>query len=214
MRILTEKLRSSEHMARLMTDRWGEVAYATLGLSGPALMIEFPSDWHETRAGWVRIGLGFGKIAFSFPWPWVVPDDYQCSGPRYGFSFFDDVLFFHWGKDHGTRDDPSKAFDMPWSWKHRLHEILSKPEAYPYRYKLKSGEVQDRIATVNVERRTWTRFWLPYKKVSTSINVDFDDEVGERTGSWKGGTLGCGYEMLEGETALQCLRRMEQERKF
>jgi hypothetical protein len=50
--------------------------------------------------------------------------------------------------------------------------------------------------------------------VRTSIEVGFDDEVGERTGSWKGGTIGCGYDMLPDESAVQCLRRMERERKF
>jgi hypothetical protein len=39
-------------------------------------------------------------------------------------------------------------------------------------------------------------------------------EVGERTGSYKGGTLGCSHKMLKGETPLQTLRRMEKERKF
>jgi hypothetical protein len=40
------------------------------------------------------------------------------------------------------------------------------------------------------------------------------DEVGEEAGSWKGGVLGCGYTLLPNETPLQCLRRMEKERKF
>jgi hypothetical protein len=44
--------------------------------------------------------------------------------------------------------------------------------------------------------------------------IEFNDEVGERTGSWKGGTLGCGYNLLPNETPLECLRRMEKERKF
>ncbi len=33
-------------------------------------------------------------------------------------------------------------------------------------------------------------------------------------GSWKGGVLGCGYEMKPGETPKQTLRRMERERVF
>lgn len=46
------------------------------------------------------------------------------------------------------------------------------------------------------------------------IDVDFDGEVGERTGSWKGGTVGCSYESRPGETPVQTLRRMERERRF
>lgn len=42
----------------------------------------------------------------------------------------------------------------------------------------------------------------------------YTGEVGERAGDWKGGTLGCSYEMLPRETPEQTLRRMEKERKF
>lgn len=79
---------------------------------------------------------------------------------------------------------------------------------------LRSGDVQHRTATIKAEQRTWTRWWLPFKRVSRSIDVEFNAEVGERTGSWKGGCLGCGYEMKPGETPLQALRRMEKERAF
>lgn len=87
----------------------------------------------------------------------------------------------------------------------------------PYTYTLKNGTVQNRKASVHIERRTYRRKWhwlLRKRMVNTSISVDFDDEVGEETGSWKGGTVGCGYNLLPGETALECLRRMEKERIF
>lgn len=87
---------------------------------------------------------------------------------------------------------------------------------FDYRYALKSGESQERVATItNITRMTWKmRGWPWKKKVNTSIDVTFNDEVGERTGSWKGGTIGCSYEMLPNETPEQTLRRMEKERKF
>lgn len=91
---------------------------------------------------------------------------------------------------------------------------------FPYTYVLRSGEVQHRTATVTVERMTWCwrlfwrlGVWFP-KRVRTSIWVKFSDEVGERTGSWKGGTVGCGYDIRPGETPEQALRRMEADRKF
>lgn len=93
----------------------------------------------------------------------------------------------------------------------------SVSEKYPYTYRLKNGEIQNRIATVHVTRMTWKMRWWPllhFKKVSTSINISFDGEVGEKTGSWKGGCTGCGYEMIGSETPLETLRRMESERKF
>lgn len=212
LRLLIEK-KHKGYLLRLMSRR-GEVAYIKTGLSGLQAEIEFPSDWHEPTEGWVRLGFGLFKFAFSFPWPWVVPDDYQCSGPTFGFSFFDDLLFIRWGKSHGRRDDPSVAIRMPWSWRHRKHEILTEPETHPYTYTLRSGEVQQRTATIKVETRLWTRPWLPRKRVSRYIDVHFNDEVGERSGSWKGGTIGCSHEMLPGESALDTLRRMELEEKF
>lgn len=90
-------------------------------------------------------------------------------------------------------------------------------ESYSYTYRLKKGEIQHVKATVYVDRMTWRMRWwplLPFQKSRTCINVTFNSEIGERTGSWKGGVLGCGYEMLVGETPLECLRRMETERKF
>jgi hypothetical protein len=46
------------------------------------------------------------------------------------------------------------------------------------------------------------------------IDIEFNDEVGERSGSWKGGTIGCSYAMLPTDTIESCLRRMEKEREM
>lgn len=194
--------------------RDGEIAYATLGIHGLQAEIEFPSDWHEQRRAWVRLGLGIGKIAFSFPWSKVVPDHCQCSGPTYGFHFYEDLFWIKYGKSKGTRDDPRISIYMPWHWRHCEHKILTEHETHPYVYTLRSGKVQNRQATIKVETRRWQRWWLPFRRVSRTIDVRFDDEVGERTGSWKGGCIGCSYEMLPNESPLDTLRRMERERKF
>lgn len=200
-------------LARVFS-RDGEIAYAVLGLRGLQAEVEFPSDWHEHRRAWVRLGFGLFRIAASVPWSTVVEDHHQCSGPMYGFNFFGDGLHVHWGKSKGTRDDPFTIIKMPWAWRHREHKVLTEPQAYSYTYVLRSGEVQQRTATVQVETRLWTRPWLPRKRLSRSIDVSFDREVGERSGSWKGGVLGCGYEMRAHETAIRTLRRMERDRKF
>lgn len=191
-----------------------EVVYIVLGVSGVQAEIEFPSDWHETRAAWVRLGFGLCKVAFSFPYSKAVPDEYQCSGPTYGFNFFADNLHLHWGKCKGKRGDPIKLIQMPWGWRFINHKILSDPETYTYRYTLKSGEVQKRNATIFAEERSWWRPWFPFYKRVKSIDVQFDGEVGEKSGSWKGGVIGCGYEMEEGELPFQTLCRMEFERKM
>ena len=126
-----------------------------------------------------------------------------------------------------------KAWDWPWD----LHTLAyekqmpdgswvdvfdwdAKPhkEVYPYTYVLASGEVQKRTAAVSMRRhvicrRAFKSLGWP-KWIKESIDIDFDGEVGERTGSWKGGVMGCGYDLQPGETMEQCLRRMEKERKF
>lgn len=199
----------------LRSNNYMELAWATLGIHGLQAQIEFPSDWHEEKRGWVRLGFGFGSLNVSFPWSKVVPDEGQCSGPTYGFQFYEDLLWIRWGKDTGRwKTDPRKSIYMPWAWKHRKHEILSAEETHPYAYLLNSGVVQRRTATIKHERRMWTRWWLPSRRVSNSIDVTFSDEVGERSGSWKGGCIGCSYTMKPGETPLQTLRRMELEREF
>lgn len=142
-----------------------------------------------------------------------------------------DSIVWCWG-------DYTKFFHMPWEFKH-IRTDVRRPDGswamrvacyekgepdgrqvwtLPYSYRLRRGEVQERTATVHVERmewrRKWTR-WLPlFAKVRTYIEVSFSDEVGEQTGSWKGGCIGCSYELRPGETPEQSLRCMEVERKF
>lgn len=126
--------------------------------------------------------------------------------------------------DHETKKNrmnglPLGARPMD-AWAARRDWLESKRwcEVYPYAYTLKSGEVQHRAATVHIEEREWRWRWLTwcplFPHVQRTISVDFSDEVGERTGSWKGGTTGCGYELRHDETPLESLRRMESERKF
>lgn len=151
---------------------------------------------------------------------------------KWGFGWFESSLALNWG-------DYTKHLYAPWMWDHCIHEVRrpdgswvkyvgsyerdKEPDGrevqqFPYRYTLRSGEVQERIATVYVERRTWKWRWfsfLPWPKlIRQSIDIAFSDEVGERTGSWKGGCIGCGWDMLDGETMEQTLLRMQATREF
>lgn len=209
MRITREK-----SLVRVFGRESGEIAYLKFGLTGLEAQIEFPSDWHEYRRAWVRLGFGLIKVCFSFPWSRVVPDEYQCSGPTYGFIFFEDGLHLHWGKAKGKQSDPFKLIQMPWGWRHQERKSLTDKETHPYRYFLKSGEVQERTATIYAFTQRWTRPWIPWKLVVNSIDINFSEEVGERSGSWKGGCTGCSYDMRPGEKPVDTLKRMERERKF
>lgn len=160
----------------------------------------------------------------------------ECDGPQYGVYYFENQFWFWWGMK-------KKVVSMPWcpqwvrtsillkdgSWEHEKKgerkdfwkdEWSEKKytEVHSYDYRLNSGMVQNRIATVTVEEREWRWRWFTwfpfFGSICRAIVVDFSDEVGERSGSWKGGCMGCGYELKKGETPEQCLRRMERERKF
>lgn len=215
MRFMTETVRHGV-MLRVFGGRpfQKEVFYTILGLSGLQFEVELPTQWHETKTGWLRVSVGFLKVAVAFPWPKTYPDYMQCSGPTFGFTFFDDALHLHWGQGKGTRDDPIKLVKMPWQWRHREHKILSEKQTHSYEYHLRSGEIQRRQATIQVESRLWTRPWYPWRLHKRMIDINFSDEVGERSGSWKGGCTGCSYDMLPHESPLTTLRRMERERKF
>ena len=99
-------------------------------------------------------------------------------------------------------------------WDARENIVPRISRLYKYKYVLKNGTIQNRIATVYASRWTWKAKWFPFiprKHVRTSIDVTFDSEVGERSGSWKGGVISTGYTLLPNETIEQCVRRMERE---
>ena len=206
--------------------KWGYISFN----GWPQLKID-----HTYEEGIPRLCFCLILIAFHVELPFIKQryDDVNNS-PTYGLEYHSNTLWWNWGLK-------SYNWDSPWSWDHISHEVMTNDgwvscineyldrgdssykdlrivETHPYTYVLNTGEVQKRKATIYQERRTWKWKWfklLPYPKmVRTSINIDFDDEVGEGTGSWKGGTTGCGYDIKKGEPMLACLRRMESERKF
>lgn len=71
------------------------------------------------------------------------------------------------------------------------------------------------IATTHIEEREWhfgTKWcsWLSYfrkPRIVRSLSINFSSEVGPEKGSWKGGTLGHGIDMLPGETPENAFRR-------
>lgn len=165
------------------------------------------TDQHESRRDhpwWKK------NYAFHFPWTydWYSTEilEHKANLPGLAKTVYMErkkprLGSGDWRRDFDARKDAAKLVS----------------ETYDYTYTLKSGEVQRRKAAVYVDRMTWRALWwpiIPRQQVRTSINITFDGEVGEGTGSWKGGCTGCGYDMLHAETPLECLLRMERERKF
>ncbi len=53
---------------------------------------------------------------------------------------------------------------------------------------------------------SWLRFFRP-NKIRRSLDMAFSAEVGNEKGSWKGGTVGCGIDMLPRETHEDAFHR-------
>lgn len=189
----------------------------------------------EFACGLFAVWLTIGNLG----WKWL-PENRECE-----IAYHDACLWIKpWSKPmEWCRDDPwwvrGLTFHMPWDWEHVRHQVLRRDGTWteyvgsweqekgndgrqrwtePYRYTLKNGQTQDRIATMYVEEREWRLrwfTWLPWpRRIRRSISINFSDEVGERTGSWKGGCIGCGYDLRPEEDPVECLRRMESERVF
>lgn len=159
----------------------------------------------------------------------ILPGPYEVGKePQWAaYASGDFGLTFHWGLRR-------KALYWPWTWHTLAYEEMlpdgtwrsvfnrddkaAYVEHHPYTYMLQSGEIQHRTAAVSKRRhvicyRAFKALGWP-RWIKEGIDVTFSDEVGERTGSWKGGTIGCGYDLRPDETIGDCLRRMEAERKF
>lgn len=207
---------------------WGELSF---GADGWAFALDLFEEHYSLNLRGLWLSL-FIRLPFLQRWH-RAPVEMMES---WGVSCRDGYICFEWGHDR------RKSFDLFWRhWVQVAHDVRRIDrswvpfvgswevgrdgkvedqrhlETFPYRYLLKDGTLQERTATVYVERRIrrlncFRR--LPFGRTSYSISVTFSDEVGERSGSWKGGTIGCGYDLKPGETAAHCLKRMESERKF
>lgn len=173
--------------------------------------------WHEDSLGrdW---GVYYFEKALVVLWGKTTAAGGRDS-KKYGYSWH---FYVPWSWDVAVRWDVQRP-DGSWVPKAREYEPPysdgRKVYVEPYTYKLKCGEIQSRTATFHVSEMEWRwrmfRKWrIGPKRVRRSIDIRFDGEVGERSGSWKGGCTGCGYDMLPGEDPVACLRRMERERVF
>lgn len=82
-------------------------------------------------------------------------------------------------------------------------------------FKIRDFDGEEIVATIHVQEREWrfgTRWcswlgWLRKPKIVRSLDIRFSSEVGPEKGSWKGGTIGHGIDMLMNETPEQAFRR-------
>ena len=165
-------------------------------------------DYHNNKI-WIYIG-GGGNFEGGRKWktitmPWDLTWVRASTLMKPGYDWFHETKSnrIDWGKDKNTPGSYEWLEENKWK---ETHEYTDKHDGTKVN------------ATISVKEREWRPRWFKWTKLFSktirSIEIEFDQEVGKEKGSWKGGTLGCGYELRKNETPLECLRRMESEREF
>ena len=189
-----------------------------------------------------RINLDLIFFSLSFVLPFRNKWTDECDPPKWGIAIHNNTVWIYKG-GKGNFKGGNKWWTwyipfitMDWvrtsillnddTWEHETKgnkkdfykdEWKQKQKSWTYDYIDKyDGEIIP--TTIYVDEREWRPKWLKwtslFAKTRRTIDVHFSKECGKRKGSWKGGTLGCGYELLPNETPLDCLKRMEMERQF
>lgn len=188
----------------------------------------------------INIDLFFFNLTLILPFRNKWTD--ECDSPKWGIAIHNNTFWiYRGGKGNMNGGNKWWTWDFPFltrewvrtsillkdgTWEHEVKgnrkqfyndDWKQKQKSWTYDYTDKyDGEVIPTI--IYVEEREWRRKWLKWTRlfniVERNIDVHFSKECGSRKGSWKGGTLGCGYNLLPNEEPLDCLKRMEKERKF
>lgn len=203
------------------------------GLSGPQFSLhQFHYESHT-----LAIGMIFFTIYLQIPLifkDWRIFENllgfsFTASGIHWGLGKKTHIIYYPWDWNHYSTHEAievegwfkSEPTTRIWAeiTNNARNGVVATKHEFDYTYVLRNGTVQKRKAKVYVAKMEWRWKWfglfLPWpRKKRQYIDVTFDDEVGERTGSWKGGTVGCSENQLPGETPEQTLFRMQMNRKF
>lgn len=167
-------------------------------------------NYHDNTI-WIYIG-GAGNFDGGRKWVTIyMPWDYTwvrtSTLMKDGYSWFHETNTNRVSWDEDVNGETLGSYGWLKKNKHT--------ETYDYIDKFDGTIVK---ADVSVSEREWRPRWFKwtklFAKIVRSIDVTFDQEVGKRKGSWKGGTIGCGYDLKSGETPYACLMRMQSERDF
>lgn len=188
----------------------------------------------------INLDLIFFSLTFVLPFRNAWTD--ECDPPKYGIAIHGNTFWIYkGGKGNWKGGNKWWTWHIPFittdwvrtsillkddTWEHEGNgnhksfyndEWKERQKSWTYDYTDKyDGTVIP--TTIYIEEREWRPKWLKwtslFAKVKRTIDVHFSQEVGKEKGSWKGGCVGCSYDLLPNETALECLKRMEKERKF
>lgn len=98
------------------------------------------------------------------------------------------------------------------NWKEREQQKTACPVL---RFRFADFDGEEIVASTRIEEREWRLGtgwckWLSLirkPRINRSLDMSFSSEVGERKGSWKGGTIGHSIQMLPGELHEAAFRR-------
>jgi hypothetical protein len=174
--------------------------------------------------------IGWGKLYISFPISTGIQD---CDSAAWGFNYHNDTIWIYIGGGGNFEGGKKwKTFEMPWALNWYRTSILLNDETWEHEFKgsrkdfhrsqwdekkwcMRANYLDDDDTLVGskitMSEREWRRkglmFTTLFSKVKRTIDVNFDEEVGPGKGSWKGGTIGTGYEIKPGENISDCLKR-------
>lgn len=194
-----------------------------LAVLGHTLIIELPSiikPWQNPTETWDRHSREFGfSYHDGFLQVFLGPQTHDSTTTRSWSRFLPWTQWRHVrfslygleGEHVWTQFDRDSRVGS-----HKFDELRAAEKACPKAtFAFVDYDGQRLQATTRIHEREW-RFgtgwfrWLSLfrrARVSRSLDIEFSAEVGPDKGSWKGGTLGHGIEMLPGELHEAAFRR-------
>ena len=203
--------------------------------------ITYRSRGYDYENAELHISLFGWHSLFRLPWKHKEMN-WHREEKKYGLSVFEKTLYAYWGWRIASWEFPFLTYGSAVRWERYKGStdayfydsmLTASWETHPYKMKYQGGCQNPTTWTFDytdpydgavvpckywVEEMEWRPKWLKWTKAFAKtrryIEVEFSQEMGPRKGSWKGGTLGCGYELLPDEHPTDCIKRMEREYKF
>lgn len=207
---------------------------------GNIFNISFESCGYFDNRPRINLSLIFFSLTIVLPFRNKWTD--ECVPPKWGIAIHNKIIWiYRGGKGNMSGGNKWWTFHLPFITKEWVRtSILLKDGTWEHetngnrKHFYKEGWEQKQMkweydytdsfdgeiipTTIYVKEVEWNRKWLQWTTLfaenEKSIDVHFSKQCGREKGSWKGGTLQCGYILLPHETPLDCLKRMEVERKF
>lgn len=146
---------------------------------------------------------------------WSQPEGgyWKTHGREFGISYSNQLLSVRYGaQTHDSSTTKCLLWSPPWLNHWLVNEVkLTEPE----RFTVKDFDGELVGCTARLEYRKWRRgrkkgsifSYITFPMHTWHLELEFDSEVGNRKGSWKGGTLGSWSQAQKGDTNLSALIR-------